>query len=78
VEKGKQPEVFSPKPKEPGMKVRLRKDGPWIDLGVTHSEILIGLIDSVARLCGNAGVSLHADLVYAIDNLDVHRPKGGA
>jgi hypothetical protein len=60
------------------MRVRLSKEGHWIDLGVSHSALLIGLIDTVARISKKTGVSLHHDLVYALDNLDVHRPKGGA
>ena len=72
------PNHHAPKPEEPGMRVRLTKGGHWVDLGVSHSEILVGLMDTMARVCVKTGVSPHPDLVYALDNLDVHRPKGGA
>jgi hypothetical protein len=67
---------YTPTPAEPGLRVRLRKDGPWVDLGISHSELIIGLLDTAKRCSLASKVSLHPDLVYALDNLDVHRGVG--
>ncbi len=68
-------ESFTPQPTEPGMRVRLKKNGPWVDLGISQSRLIVGLLDTVSQLCDYSGAArlLSDDLRTALNNVNVHR-----
>jgi hypothetical protein len=57
------------------MRVRLENDGPFVDLGVSHSELIVGILDALDQLCGDSKTKLPVSLQQALSNLDVHRSK---
>lgn len=67
---------FSPQPARPKLRVRLEDDGPFVDLGISYSELIVGILDTLDDLCTDSGVDLDGRIKTALDNLNVHRPGG--
>ena len=67
------PKPFSPRPRRPGMRVRLQEDAPFVDLGISHSELLVGILDTLDAICVHTGAGMAGSLRTALDNLNVHR-----
>lgn len=65
---------FNPNPQEPGLRIRLQPKGPFIDLGISHSELLVGVLDTLYALGGGTMHAVAPQLVTALENLNVHRP----
>lgn len=64
---------FDPNPARPKLRVKLQENGPFVDLGISHSELIVGIIDTLYAL--GAGTMHHVapQLLEAKKNLDVHR-----
>jgi hypothetical protein len=68
---------YEPRPTRPKLRVRLREDGPFVDLGISHSELLVGILDTLDFLSSRVhGGGVADSLRTALDNLEVHRGKG--
>ena len=63
------PEPFNPNPVRPKLRIRLEDRGPFLDLGVSQSELLVGLIETVDRICAQAGVEPSKRMQQTISNL---------
>jgi hypothetical protein len=73
------PKPFEYEPRRPKMRVRLTEDGPFIDLGVSHSELLVGILDTLDGISTLfVDVELDSSLRTALDAINVHRGKGKA
>lgn len=65
---------FSPRPARPKLRVRLEDDGPFVDLGISYSELIVGLLDTVEIICIHTGAGMDDNIRVAIENLATHRP----
>jgi hypothetical protein len=67
------PNPYSPHPSRPKLRVRLDDDGPYVDLGISYSELIIGILDTLENVCCDTGTKLSLSLQLALNKLDVHR-----
>lgn len=63
----------TPRPPRPKFKIRLDENSPYVDLGVTYSELLLGMIVTLGRICGSTQTPPHPHLAKALDVLELHR-----
>jgi hypothetical protein len=60
---------FNPNPVRPKLRVRFEDRGPFLDLDVTQSDLLLGLIETVDRICAQTNVTPSRRMQQAISNL---------
>lgn len=66
---------FAPHPARPKLRVRLKDNGPHVDLGISYSELIVGILDTLNRICVQTGAGMDDNLRTALENLDVHRNR---
>jgi hypothetical protein len=65
---------FSPNPARPKLRVKLVENGPFLDLGISYSELIVGIVDTLNELCEESPAThLAPALQRALEALEVHR-----
>ena len=60
---------FTPRPPRPKLRIRLAENSPFVDLDVTGSDLVIGVIETIGKLCVALQVAPTPPMARAIDNL---------
>jgi hypothetical protein len=63
---------YAPLPPRPQLRVRAKPGGPHVDLGISYSELIVGILDTLDRICTD-DAPMDQALRTALDAINVHR-----